>query len=334
MDASLNATVDVPLNRPGGASKALQATSLYQCLLYRVIVTFARWHVVRKADLDDVDESEHIPEAAAHVPKDATAEDIAPQEYEMPPMLTLEGETPNERVVMACTATKGFDVLKQWHPSYAFECLAGYSLVEETFNLAESADVKETDNTVVGITVDPDPEADRWTLLSSGDDLPHLEFFARCAKVEAALHSWCSLVHTMEQGDDISKGHIADDGSTHTLSIAVQVLARHPRYWTLKIGGDDVSSKGYLFLFTAPDLALGHYLEARASNPHIPQMVPAQLSTGGVRKLLRVNEAMAGIWFNPRVDPRVSMETKIDRFALLNLIRVVDLYGYSVLPGW
>ena len=69
---------------------------------------------------------------------------------------------------------------------------------------------------------------------------------------------------------------------------AVSILRRHPDYWILKTTDPEgrpvaIQSEGWLFLFTSPDVALRHSLDAHESAEGLPAMEPHRFSSKMVR---------------------------------------------------
>ena len=115
-----------------------------------------------------------------------------------------------------------------------------------------------------------------------------LEFFSRVAKVEAALSDWGIIARAMQETGAGPPGMDETATKERLLWSAVSILRRHPDYWILKTTDPEgrpvaIQSEGWLFLFTSPDVALRHSLDAHESAEGLPAMEPHRFSSKMVR---------------------------------------------------
>ena len=179
------------------------------------------------------------------------------------------------------------------------ERLSGVDLIERyaRFEAVEAAGAAVGGNRIVGLTFDP--VEDRFTVLKSGSkEMAMLAFWARTRAIEAALLDvmtyWPAFV--------------AGEGDARLSSALTTVCDDKNMCWVLKRKEalDEIVHVGrHMLVFTAPDLAIRHYLEAKDLDADVPEMVAEMISMGAVRtQLEQAGHARAGgartdgVWFN------------------------------------
>ena len=293
----VDTTVVLPVLAPSGT-----AVPLFPCTVFRALTAYTGWHAVFSPPSDD---------APARVVTSAA-----------------DGDG-NRAVVARSTREKWAGV----EPSEGeVTTIAGFGLIEQSYALAESTEL-------LGVSFDPSPG--RQTILGDPYESSMLEFFSRVAKVEAALSDWGvlsrALAETGEGPDNMPETVVKE----RLLTSATQILERTRHYWILKTSdpeGRDVAiqSEGWLFLFTSPDVAARHALDAKDANPDVPHMEPHYFPTNLVRDHA-TQPQLAGVWFNPPATPPPNATLAGNKFSndqLKEWYALVDQFGKHLTPGW
>lgn len=179
------------------------------------------------------------------------------------------------------------------------ERLSGADLFERYARLeaVEAAGAAVGGTRIVGLTFDPAEE--RFTVLSSGSkEMAMLAFWARARVIEVAV-------------SDVMKhwpAFVAGEGDARLSAALTTICDDKNMCWVLKRkeAPDEIVHVGqHMLVFTAPDLAIRHYLEAKDLDADAPEMVAEMTSMGAVRtQLEQAGYARAGgaksdgVWFN------------------------------------
>ena len=215
-------------------------------------------------------------------------------------------------------------------------CLAGFGLVEGMYKRAEREAVR-------GLRLDPRPEARDLVVGDDALESTLLEFFSRVAKVEAAMSDWGVLSRALAETGGGPGGMDENTTKERLLTSATQMLDRHRDYWILKTTDPSgravaIQSDGWLFLFTSPDVALRHALDARAQNDAVPEMAPHRFPSTQVRDHAKTaGDQLAGVWINPPATPPPNATlagVKLSAAQLADWYGLVATYGAKLPPGW
>lgn len=265
-------TVQLPL---GTDSSDKAPTELLVCSLLRVLVSY-KWHVMATA----------IPES---LPSGAVVESLA----------TLPGRSPTERYVVACSSEAALAQLgtEQEREQFSIERVPGAQLVARMQMLARSERLD-----IAGLSLDPSPN--NFAILAEPRLLGMLQFVAAARICELAL---CRAEQLILQA--AREG--APPGLQKELAQSLHRGLTQPTYWVLvmlnseqkpvTVGTTSSAGGNFSFVFTSPDLALRHYVDAKQGNAAVPNMVvnavpQAWLKQQSETGLPKKDEY--GYWFN------------------------------------
>jgi len=285
--------------------------------------------------------------------------ELAPEPFEVETTVNVPvlSEAGADAPLFQCTLFRCVAAYTGWHTKYESDALAladgvvvalsapvegltrvtGFDLVEQLYARAAS-------EPVLGLSLDPLPDAPDLVLGEDGYESSLLEFFSRVAKVEAALSDWGIIARAMQETGAGPPGMDETATKERLLWSAVSILRRHPDYWILKTTDPEgrpvaIQSEGWLFLFTSPDVALRHSLDAHESAEGLPAMEPHRFSSKMVRDHAHSAPAgeLAGLWINPPAKPPPNPTlagVKLTSDQLRDWYGLVDLYGDKLPAGW
>jgi hypothetical protein len=205
------------------------------------------------------------------------------------------------RVVVAATTASGIRHLVRNHQPVSIRRISGCDLVESFSKLAAGARSSGR-CTVDGISVDAVSLSKPVTLNDSLQDLALLRFWSTRVRLEMALESWTNkLRQHLAQAARARKPESAAWVAAWLASPdAIQLLLAQSNLWVLhrSDGGFITTADGYGLVFTAPDLAARHILDAEHAHPGVARAVCARIDTSSLlNKLGPVGAPSARGWF-------------------------------------
>ena len=247
-------------------------------------------------------------------------------------LVTLPGESSSDRFVLACSTPKGFDVLPQVErEGCSVHPILGALLVQRLISMAANEEPHGIN--ITGLSLDPSPE--RFTVLHEPQILQMLGFFAESVLAENALARVDAQVQRMAY--QLQSGEASTREAQVHLATDLHQAFKQPLYWALAtlqgdgavIVGTQSPEGNFSFIFTAPDLALRHYLDAKVGNLSVPKMVVVPIPREKLVTMLSKESETSydACWFNApgRIGSEGEMQGyKLNSAFLLRAFETVD----------